>query len=66
MFLPGRQQIKIKRGDTIHFYYHVYEHELKKENWQKGEALSFTKINTPKAYFSQAEDYQGNISTSNI
>ncbi|MEK7434539.1 MAG: clostripain-related cysteine peptidase [Cyanobacteriota bacterium] len=72
--LLNRNQLKLNIGDTIQFYYQVYDNINKKNIWKKGESItfsaipkwSFAKIDAKKLYYIQAEDYKGNISNSNV
>lgn len=72
--LLNRNQLKVNIGDTIQFYYQVYDTLNKLIIWKKGEPITFSgipqfdfaKIDSDRLYYVQAEDYKGNISTGNI
>ncbi|MFN8672153.1 MAG: clostripain-related cysteine peptidase [Candidatus Sericytochromatia bacterium] len=74
LVLNSRNQLNLNVGDKISFYYKVYDLKTKKLDWKKGESITFSKkpewsfanIKEEKAYFAQAQDYKGNLSSSDI
>ncbi|MEZ0370503.1 MAG: clostripain-related cysteine peptidase [Candidatus Sericytochromatia bacterium] len=70
----SRLQLDIVAGDTLQFYYQVYDLQTQKALWRKGETLSFSRnpqwdfaaIKAPRAYYVQAADYAGNLAVSDV
>lgn len=68
----SRTQLNIAAGDSLQFFYQVYDTQAQVLVWKKGSQLrfgqtpvwDFAQINASKAYFFQAQDYQGNTSLS--
>ncbi|MEZ0368905.1 MAG: clostripain-related cysteine peptidase [Candidatus Sericytochromatia bacterium] len=72
--IHSRLQLDIVAGDTLQFYYQVFDLQEQKALWRKGQSLTFRQtphwdfaaINAPRAHYVQAEDYQGNLAISDV
>lgn len=70
--LLAKEQLEIGVGDTLQFYFRVIDLKAQKESWELGDKLSFTEtpswsfaaLDAERVHHIQAEDFNGNISTS--
>lgn len=72
--LLAKEQLEVGIGDTVQFYFRVIDLKLQKERWELGDSLTFTQapnwrfaaIDAERVHHIQAEDFNGNLATSQL
>ncbi len=72
--LLAKEQLEVGVGDTLQFYFRVINLKQQSESWELGDSLTFSQapswnfaaLDAERVHHIQAEDFNGNISTSQL